>query len=68
MMSQVEVVEYFTARDRLRGQLGEKRGDHILKTLLMNISKVEIEIGHRGQLVFGNDSDVIDNCGAEWRD
>jgi hypothetical protein len=65
MVCQVEGVEYFKARDRLRGQLEEERGDHIVKTLLMNISEVEIEIGHRGQLVFGNDSDVIDNCGAE---
>ena len=48
---EIEVVEYVTMTMRLIGKLSNERREQVATVLLVDVPKVEVEIGHRGQLI-----------------
>ena len=58
-MCRIEPGEYVTTGVGLSRKLDEESGKQVLKSLLIDIPEVEIEVGHRGRPSVAQSDDVL---------
>ena len=63
-MCRIELGEFVTTGIGPRRDLDEERGKNVAKSLLVKVSEVEIEIGHRGPPSIMQGHDILYNRGT----